>query len=218
MAIPKTNAKMSEMGPDCGLGNVPITDLVLRRRAGNWSGSGNASTADLRGSIASNQILKGEYSSRDPQKLDVTNWNLYDPKNVSDPNRRIVSQNAATGKFTYELRHLGGGADVVLQALEFGMLPSSGKFKVAFGYAIHNGSRSYFRIEVIGSKTNFLQGGNKVYTYHDIPAYSTYTTEELNVDPEYRYLTISMGLGFPGRPSAEYVSGSIENGAKAYIV
>lgn len=213
MAIPLTNAKLSEMGPDLDKGILPLSDKLLKQRSGNFAGNGSISTADLRGTIANTFPLSGTFNRN--AKRYVSHWTVYDSYAVLTA-KDCTQDNI--GKYTYSLTHKGGAADAGVQSYNYGKLPPSGQFIAKFGNLQITSSTSYvfWQAEVIGSKTSWLQGGNKIYDYKRSPG-SGWTTDPIDIDPLYPYLTLSMGLFFPGRTTQQSRSGTC-TGMEAYLV
>lgn len=218
MAIPLTNAKLSEMGPDLGKGILPLSDKLLKQRSGNFTGNGSISTADLRGTIANTMTLNGLWDTNNPRPYE-SHWRIFDQSNVLSAKDCTQDSN---GKYFYSLTHKGNLSDAGVQSYNYGKLPSSGQFIAKFGNIyVNSTSHTFWQLEVIGSKTSWLKGGNKVYTYKKITGNAAtgpgWTTDPIDIDPLYPYLTLSVAFLFPGRTSSESRRGDC-TGMEAYLV
>jgi hypothetical protein len=221
MAIPLTNAKLSEMGPDCDKGVLPLSDITLKRRAGDFKGSSIISTADLRGSVAATMPYAGEYYNMAGSGSTAAPGRYKSHSKIYDPNNALTTKEAsqdANGQYNFRLTHKGGLSDAGVQCQDYGILPSGGKFQIEFYQCyMQNTSYSWMQAEVVGSKTTWLKGGNKVYASKSINSGDSWTTSAIDVDPAYPYITLTIGLFFPGRTNSQTRTGSCK-GMRAYLV
>jgi hypothetical protein len=214
MAIPLTNAKLSEMGPDCDKGVLPLSDTTLKRRAGDFTGNSSISTADLRGAILDVMPLEREFGPGAVSARDKSHWKKYDPTGSINPGYS-VTQSSSGPYYTY-FRHTGGGGDAGLTVQNYGLLPSSGQFQAVYTGMSDPGRHGFWQLEVVGSKTSWLKGGNKLYWY-TIPgtANSKITSPILDIDPSYLYLTIT---ALQGLNRGDYTRSGEIKGMRAYLV
>lgn len=221
MAIPKANAKLSEMGADLNRSlPVSLRDIALSRRALDFDESGSVSTADLRGSITSAQEYMGKFNNDGNtdrcHRKDIQWVNL-----LENPQ---CSQNATNGYFTisFIFRPPSGGAAnyVGVQVNYYGKLPSSGKFSVEVNHSKGHGnsgsSSGRRRIELVGSKTSWLQGGNYIYKYKDDRSNDPVLFNSVAIDPEYPYLTVTCYTYYGNANSSQSVRTEFGD-VKAYL-
>lgn len=195
MAIPLTNAKLSEMGADVNRSlPVSLRDIALSRRALDFNNSESTSTADLRGSITSVQEYVGQYgTANNPTKGNPQlDWcHRKDMQSANLLQRPDCTQDANTGHLKLSFLWMGGSANQVgIQVNCYGKLPASGQFAVEVNHSSGHGQWRR-RIEIVGSKSGWLQGSANIYAYSDDNKNTPIIFNPVDIDPDYPYLTVT---------------------------
>ena len=215
MAIPLTNASLVAALGDVEQGTAgTINNRYLKRRVYLTPTYGSTiAMSEVMGSVA---CVQDEGSAGFPA---VYKKNKSYKKTYNKYSGSTVYEHSIDPESGGDIRmHFAGVAnkgDMGLQGLHIGILPPSGTCRVTFEVY---GKSTYGspEIEVVGSKTGNLEGGNKYYLVKG-PLSNGSHSFDFNIDSQYPYLTFTTQLILYNQSSNRSAQGNFRN-VKAFLI
>lgn len=184
MAIPLTNASLIDALADCDQPAGSLINTVLQRRIyKSPAPSAPHKLSDVMGSVACVQDERSGTSYDRAHSYTA----VYNGGALADVIRTIEPDNGGT--CTHSFGRIANKGDGGLIDRHFGLLPASGTCRVTFETYGRSGQAEAL-IEIIGSATGYLQGGNKYYIAAG-PLGDGAHVFDFEIDPAYRYLSVN---------------------------
>jgi hypothetical protein len=210
MAIPLANASLVAALADCDQTPDKLTNIYLQRRVYvNPEPSAPYSLSDVMGSVACIQDRQSGTNYTSSKSF----TSVYNGGAVADTVRTLDPDNG--GSCTHQFGRRANKGDAGLIDRHLGTLPPSGRCRVQFE-TYGKGQKGQPKVEIIGSKTGWLAGGNKYYV----------TSGELNngahvfdfdIDPEYLYLSVNNQTIIPNGSRDDMGTGKFKY-IKAFLI
>lgn len=184
MAIPLTNASLVEALADCDQPAGSLTNIYLQRRIYSTPvPSAPYTMSDVMGSVACIQD-RASGSTYSPSKSYTS---VFNGGAITGITRTIDPANG--GSCTHSFGREANKGDGGLIDRHIGYLPASGACRVQFE-TYGKGGQGEPKVEIIGSKTGWLAGGNKYYVTSAVLNNGSHVFD-FEIDPQYRYLTVN---------------------------